>query len=516
MDISAFLASNLPAIAPEIGLTILAVVILLLDSYLPGDRRNIAYVAAIGMAVLAITPFVWSPGVAGACVDCWGGMIRHDIMAQVFKVMVLFAGAITCLMAVNDSHVGQKGEFYLIITICTVGGCLMAGASDLIMLFIALETVSIPLYVLAGFRRTDERSSESGMKYFLFGSFASAMLLYGLSLLYGFTGSTNLSLIAEALASADVASETGIIPVLGALTLVVVGFGFKISAAPFHFWTPDVYEGAPTPVTGFVSVASKAASFALLMRFFMSAFPAAVVVDNQSIQLFWANLIAIVAIISMTLGNILALRQSNMKRMLAYSSIAQAGYALIGVASLQSIDPVTASVSTETLYAVSSVSFYMFMYTFSNLLVFAGVILFSEAAGTEEISEYAGMQRRSPWLAMVMTIGLLSLAGIPPAAGFVGKFFLFQAAVESGLVGLAIIGVLNSIIALYYYLVVIKIMWVDPGPDEDVQVVIPRPMAWTFGITSIVVILLGVLPAAVIDWAREGAISVAQAMISGL
>lgn len=513
----AFLASHLPAIAPEIGLTFLAVVILLLDSYLPGeDRRSVAYVAAIGMAALAITPFVWFPGAAGACVDCWGGMVRHDIMAQVFKVMVLFAGAITCLMAVADSHIGQKGEFYLIIVITTLGGCLMAGASDLIMLFVALETVSIPLYVLAAFRRTDQRSSESGMKYFLFGSFASAMLLYGLSLLYGFTGSTNLSLVAEALVNGDTTTGAGIVPVLGALTLVVVGFGFKISAAPFHFWTPDVYEGAPTPVTGFISVASKAASFALLMRFFLSVFPAAVVLDNQSIQLFWANLIAIIAVVSMTLGNLLALRQSNIKRMLAYSSIAQAGYALIGVAALQSVDPVTGAVGTETLYAVSSVSYYMFMYTFSNLLVFAGVILFSEAAGTEKISEYAGMQRRSPWLAMVMTIGLLSLAGIPPAAGFVGKFFLFQAAVESNLAGLAIIGVLNSIIALYYYLVVIKVMWVDPGPDEDVEIAIPRPLAWTFGITSIVVLILGVLPAALIDRAREGALSVVQLMISAM
>lgn len=507
MDIGAFLASQLPAIAPEIGLTILAVVILLLDSYMPGDRRNIAYVAAITMAGLAITPFIWYPGAAGACVDCWGGMIRHDMLAQVFKVMVLFAGAITSLMAVSDSGVGAKGEFYLIITVSTLGGCLMAGASDLIMLFVALETVSIPLYVLAGFRRTDERSSESGMKYFLFGSFASAMLLYGLSLLYGFAGTTNLTAIAEVLASGEAATGDNIVPVLGAMTLVIVGFGFKISAAPFHFWTPDVYEGAPTPVTGFVSVASKAASFALLMRFFMATFPAAVVLDNQSIQFFWANLVAIIAVISMTLGNVLALRQENIKRMLAYSSIAQAGYALIGVASLQTVDPT---------YAVSSVAFYLFMYTFSNLLVFAGIILFSEAAGTEKISEYAGMQRRAPWLAMVMTIGLLSLAGIPPAAGFVGKFFLFQAAVEANLVGLAIIGVLNSIVALYYYLVVIKVMWVDAGPDDDQLIQIPRPLAWSFGIASIAVLILGVLPAGLIDRAREAAQDVAQAMISGM
>ncbi|MDQ7036706.1 MAG: NADH-quinone oxidoreductase subunit N [Anaerolineae bacterium] len=335
-------------------------------------------------------------------------------------------------------------------------------------------------------------------------------MLYGLSLLFGFTGETQLTAIAASLTSSESILGTNILPALAALTLVIVGFGFKISAAPFHFWTPDVYEGAPTPVTAFISVASKAASFAVLMRFFIGVFPDAVQLDGQSVQAFWTGLITVMAVVSMTLGNVLALRQENMKRMLAYSSIAQAGYALVGVAALQSVDQ---AVMTS---AISSVAFYMFMYTFSNLLVFAGVILFSEAAGTEKISEYAGMQRRSPWLAVTMTIGLLSLAGIPPAAGFFGKFFLFQAAVQANLAGLAIIGVLNSIVALYYYLLVIKIMWVDPGKDEDQAIKIPAPLAWTFGITTIVVLLLGVVPAPIIGWARDGAAAVAQAVTIGL
>jgi len=508
------LLASLPVVAPEIGLTILAIVVLLIDSYLPDARKNIAYVAAIGMALLAITPLIpgWAPE-PGTSELFWGGMVRHDLLAQIFKVMVLLAGSITSLMAVKDSGVGHQGEFYLIIIISTLGGTLMSAAADLIMVFLALETVSIPLYILASFRRHDERSSESGMKYFLFGSFASALLLYGFSLLYGFTGATRLDLIAESLITGQSAVGGSIVPILAALVLVVVGFGFKVSAAPFHFWTPDVYEGAPTPVTGYISVASKAASFAVLMRFFLSVFPETLALEGQSVQVFWANLITLVSIVSMTLGNVLALRQSNMKRMLAYSSIAQAGYALIGVAALQNINPATGAL--DPTYAVSSVAFYMFMYTFSNLLVFAGVILFSEAAGTEEIREYAGMQRRSPWLAMIMTIGLLSLGGIPPAAGFVGKFFLFQAAVEANLVGLAIIGVLNSIVALYYYLVVIKILWVDEGKDEDKAIPIPRALAWTFGIASIAILLLGVLPSAVIDWARDGATAIAQVVIAG-
>lgn len=509
MSILDYLATNLPAIAPEVGLTILAMVILLVDSYRPDTKSNIGYLTAIVMALLAITPFIpsWSPALGESSLK-WGGMIRHDLLASMFKVMILFAGSITSLMAVKDSNVGQKGEFYLIITISSLGACLLAASADIVMLFVALETVSIPLYILAGFSHSDARSSESGLKYFLFGSFASAILLYGLSLLFGFTGETQLTEIAASLASGESMIGTNILPALAALTLVVVGFGFKISAAPFHFWTPDVYEGAPTPVTAFISVASKAASFAILMRFFIGVFPDAVQFDGQSIQAYWTGLITVAAVVSMTLGNVLALRQENMKRMLAYSSIAQAGYALVGVAALQSVDATTA--------AISSVAFYMFMYTFSNLLIFAGVILFSEAAGTEKISEYAGMQRRSPWLAITMTIGLLSLAGIPPAAGFFGKFFLFQAAVQANLAGLAVIGVLNSIVALYYYLVVIKIMWVDTGKDEDQLIKIPTALAWTFGVTTIVVILLGVVPAPIIGWARDGAAAVAQAVTIGL
>jgi NADH-quinone oxidoreductase subunit N len=497
VDFVNFFSNNSIAIAsvlPELGLTVLAMVILLVDSYRPNMKSQIGYIAAIGMALLTLVPFFPGWGaVQGESTLVWGGMLRYDILSQVFKTMVLFAGAITSLMAVSDSDTGQKGEFYLIITISTLGGTLLASAADLIMIFVALETVSIPLYILASFSRKDQRSSESGLKYFIFGSFASALLLYGFSLLFGFTGQTRIDLIAEALATGQTVIGGSIFPVMVAVLLVVVGFGFKISAAPFHFWTPDVYEGAPTPVTAFVSVASKAASFAILMRFFLGVFP--VVLDNQSMAVFWTNTLTIASIISMTLGNVLALRQENMKRMMAYSSIAQAGYALMGVAAL----------SASGVFAISSVTFYMFMYTFSNLLVFAGVILFAEAAGTEKIAEYAGMQRRSPWLAVAVTVGLLSLGGIPPAAGFFGKFFVFQAAVDAHLEGLAIIGVLNAIVALYYYLTIIKVIWVDEGKDEDKPIIIPRAMGWTFGISTIVVIILGVLPSPIIQWAREGA-----------
>jgi NADH-quinone oxidoreductase subunit N len=490
---------SLPAIAPEIGLTILAIVVLFLDVYLPESQRGgIPYVTAVFMGLLALTPLVWGPPAPGAegyaeNLLYWGGMVRHDTLSQIFKVMVLLAGAITALMAVGVRGVGRKGEFYLIIIVSTLGACLLSAAADLIMVFLALETLSIPLYILAAFKREDGRSAESGMKYFLFGAFASALMLYGFSLLYGFTGQTNLYMIAGFLSTALADFP---IPVLGAMVLIVVGFGFKISAVPFHFWTPDVYEGAPTPVTAYLSVASKAASFALLVRFFIAVFPLDLVVGDQVIHNFWVTLMAVLATVSMTLGNVLALPQRNIKRLLAYSSIAQAGYTLIGVAAIQS----------QTEQGVAAVGFYLFMYTFTNLLAFAVVILFSEATGSETIADLAGLNRRSPWLALTMTVALLSLGGIPPTAGFFGKFFLFNAAVEANLTWLAVVGVLNAIVALYYYLVVIKVMYVDRSVDEDKPIPMSVSYVWVLGITTVVVIVLGTFGAQVVfNWAAEGA-----------
>ena len=489
--------AQLPSVLPEIGLTVLAVVVLFADIYgSVATRRNVVYVSAVGMALLALVPLVWQPDPAlyENGILLWGGMVNYDPLSQIFKVMLLLAGAVTCLMAAGDKGVGDKGEFYLIVIVATLGGLMMSSAADLILVFVALETLSIPLYMLASFRRGDQRSAESGMKYFLYGAFASAIMLFGFSLLYGFAGTTNLAGIADAMSGG---LGDGVVAVMTALVMVVVGFGFKISAVPFHFWTPDVYEGAPTPVTAFVSVSSKAASFALLLRFLTAVFPADLAVAGVLIQDFWVNLLVVVSIVSMTLGNVVALRQSNIKRLLAYSSIAQAGYTLIGVAALQG--------ANDSL-AVASVSFYMFMYIFTNLLVFGAVILFIAKTDTEEISDMAGLNRRSPWLALFITIGLLSLGGIPPAAGFFGKFFLFQAAVNSNLVGLALIAVTNAIIALYYYLVVIKVMYVDVGPDDDLPIGIPRVYGWSLGITALIVILLGTVAVTPIyDWAALGA-----------
>jgi NADH-quinone oxidoreductase subunit N len=493
---------SLPAIAPEVGLTIMAIVVLALDLYLPeSQRRNIAIVTGIGLLATALLYLLlWFPtngeptGLGAAAGLYWGGMVRHDTLAQIFKVMVLCAGALTALMTIDVRGLGRKGEFYLIVIVSTLGGCLIAGASDLIMVFLGLETMTIPLYVLAAFRRDDQRSPESGMKYLLFGSFASAILLYGLSLLYGFTGQTNLQAIAAYLGSD--AFSANAFPVLLAMTLIVVGFGFKISAAPFHFWTPDVYEGAPTPVAAFLSVASKAASFALVVRFLVEVFPNGLIIGGQAIPNFWGNLVIVLAVVSMTLGNVIALAQKNIKRLLAYSSIAQAGYTLIGVAALQA--------APDT--ATAAIGFYMLMYTFTNLLAFAVIVLFSEATGSETVADLAGLSHRAPWLALTLTIALLSLAGVPPAAGFFGKFFLFQAAVEANLTWLAMVGVLNAIIGLYYYLYIVKVMYVDHSPDEDKPIPVSRTLAWVVGAATIVVILLGTFGVQpVFNWALQGA-----------
>jgi NADH-quinone oxidoreductase subunit N len=497
MDMQNFVfLEQLPAVLPELALMLLALIVLASDvgflgiSALPESRKGlIPYIAGLGLMAIAIIPLTTGPNNA----LLWGGMVRHDVLAQVFKTIAIIAGAFTCFIAANTRDLGTRGEFYLIIIVSTLGATLLSASADLIMIFIALETISIPLYILATFKRNDDRSTESGVKYFLFGSFASAIMLYGFSLLYGFTGQTNIYLIAEYLTTEAFVGNA--IPVLVSAVLVIVGFGFKISAVPFHFWTPDVYEGAPTPVTAFVSVASKAASFAVLVRFLIAVFPQGLTIGETQIPDFWVALMAASAVVSMTLGNFVALRQKNIKRLLAYSSIAQAGYTLVGVAAIQG----------QSEQSVASIAFYMVMYTFTNLLAFAVIVIFSEATGSENIADFASLHRRNPWMALTMTIAFLSLAGIPPAAGFFGKFFLFNAAVEAGLVWLAIIGVLNSIVALYYYLIVIKVMYVDHHPDEDQPLRITTTNAWVLGANTIIVILLGVIPGAIFNWALQGA-----------
>jgi NADH-quinone oxidoreductase subunit N len=488
------------AILPEILMTILAVTVLAFDLVWRKNRRQeIGYIAGFGL--LAIAGIVWlfgAPVSSGKLSDqlLLGGMVRNDDLAQIFRVMVLIAGGLSCLISMGEERLRDRGDYYAILIVSVIGASLVSAAADLIMIFLALETLSITLYLLAAYLRDSDRSAEAGLKYFLFGAFASAISLYGLSLVYGFTGKTNIYELGK-LISANGLNDP---PVLVALGMVLVGFGFKISAVPFHFWTPDVYEGAPTPITSLLSTASKAASFGLLVRFLLAVFPPAellgAVETVRDYSSFWVQLTSVLAVVSMVLGNLLALVQGNIKRLLAYSTIAHAGYVLMGVA----------AISTDKSGAgAAAVAFYLFMYVLTNTLAFAVVILFINTTGSEEIKDFAGLSRRNPWLGLGMTLALLSLGGIPPAAGFVGKFLLFRAAIDAGLVWLALVGVVTVIISLYYYLVIVKVMYMEDSPtDEPIR--IGTPYAWAIGITSAGVILFGtILVSPLLDWATDAA-----------
>jgi len=409
-------------------------------------------------------------------------MLRHDWLGFSFTLLFLFGAALTSLFAMEMKSLGQRGEFYLLLLVSTIGMSLMASSADLIMLFLAIETTSIPLYILAGFYTLDDKSTESGFKYFLFGAMTSAVMLYGFSLIYGFTGTTDIYEITEMVKTGDVSLTLA----MGTMILVMVGFGFKISVVPFHFWAPDVYEGAPTPVAGFLSTASKAAGFAVLMRILLTVYADPVVIP------YWVILVAALSVFSMTLGNAMAIPQKNIKRLLAYSSIAHAGYALIGVAALSEL-------------GIASVIFYLIVYVITNLAAFGIVAAFWRISASDQIADYAALSRRSPTLAIIMMVTFLSLAGMPPLGGFVAKFFVFAAAVKAGLVWLAIIGVLNTIVGLYYYLVVLKVVYLFRSEDEDMPVPMTRPYALALTILVVGIILLGTLFGPWAEWSTRAA-----------
>jgi NADH-quinone oxidoreductase subunit N len=349
------------------------------------------------------------------------------------------------------------------------------------MLFLAIETTSIPLYIMAGFMTDDDKSTESGFKYLLFGAMTTAVMLYGLSLLYGFAGTSNIYAMATAIGAGAVPG-----PVLvGALVLVLLGFGFKVALVPLHFWAPDVYEGAPTPVTAFLSTASKAAGFAVLARVMVAAFP--------SILHDWQNIIGILAVLSMTVGNVIALTQKNIKRLLAYSSIAHAGYALLGVVAASEL-------------GVASVVYYFLVYAVTNLAAFAIVVIVWHTVGSDEIEDYAGLSRRSPMLALAMLLAFLSLAGIPPLGGFIAKVLVFAAAVQANYVGLAVLGVLNSIIGLYYYLIVLKVVYLS-APKSETPVPARAAHKAALIISVLLVLILGVVLAPWFGWATNAGAS---------
>jgi NADH-quinone oxidoreductase subunit N len=443
----------------------LGLLLLIVEPFWKGeDRRNAGWLTAGGLlAIMAVSLFAGRPGEPTIV---FGGMLRYDWLGFFFKMMFIFGAAITALFMMDHETMGKRGESYILLVATTLGMCLMAASADLIMLYLAIETTSIPLYVLAGFMLSDERSTEAGFKYLLYGALTSTIMLYGFSLLFGFAGTTSL----YELASMAVAGQLPLGVALGLVVLIVVGLGFKISIVPFHFWAPDVYMGAPTPIAGFLSTASKAAGFAVLTRLFIVVFP--------YIAYDWASILAVLSAITMTLGNLVALKQSNIKRLLAYSSVAHAGYAMIGVVAVSEL-------------GVTSVVFYLLAYILTNLAAFGIVMAFGRITGSDEIKDYAGMSRRSPGLAIAMLVAFLSLAGMPPFGGFVAKVFVFAAAVQVNMVWLAVVGILNSIIGLYYYLTVLKVVYLYrmEGEDEEAH---PIPLTRPYAI-GLVALTLGIL-----------------------
>jgi NADH-quinone oxidoreductase subunit N len=469
MSIQPFEPKMILAILPEILLVVLAGFVLVFDAiWKPEVKRGLGWMTVGGLLLTMVLSVLFSRPLGDSRL-IFGGMIQQDWLSFAFTLLFIFAAAITAMFAMDMKGVGQKGEFYVLMLVSTVGMCLMASSADLTMLYLAIETTSIPMYILAGFMIHDDKSTESGFKYLLFGAAASTIMLYGFSLLFGFTGQTNIHQIA--LSFYDI--QFSEITIVGSLLLILVGFLFKISAFPFHFWAPDVYEGAPTPIAGFLSTASKAAGFVVLLRILVTIFTPSATPE-------WNNLLAIIAVLTMTIGNVLALVQKNIKRLLAYSSIAHAGYILIGVVAL-------------SFFGISSVVFYLVAYLITNLAAFGIVVTFSNVVGSDDISAYSGLSRRKPWLALAMLVAFLSLAGMPPLAGFVAKFFVFAAAVKVDMIWLAFIGVINSIVGLYYYMTVLKHVYLFRSDDESKPLVISRPYSIALSILVIGIILVGTL-----------------------
>jgi NADH-quinone oxidoreductase subunit N len=479
------------AVVPELAIAILLVAVLSYDRLVPpAQRRRVGLLTAWGtFAILLVTVGIWlfldHPAGTATMQESllWGGMIRHDLVTLVFRVISLIAVTLTTLISLDVPQL-QRGEYFALLLTATIGFSLMAASADMIMLFLALETASISLYVLAGFLIDKRRSTEAGMKYFIYGAFASAVMLYGFSLMYGLTGTSNIYEIAFALRNSVIPADANAVLLLAGM-MILVGFGFKVSAVPFHFWTPDVYEGAPAPVTAFISTASKAAGFAVLLRVFSAGMIGTPEIGNA----WWSTLVAI-TVVTMTVGNILAIFQSNIKRMLAYSSIAQAGYALIGLVAL------TPDGGGATL-------FYLLMYVVTNIAAFGVIVLVGRETKSDEMRDFYGLSRRSPYLALAMLFALLSLGGIPPTAGFFGKFFVFKAAVEADLWWLAFIGVLNAFIGLYYYLTVVKYIYLYRSDEDAVRIPVSRAARIALAFTVFGILYLGVFAGPAFEWTRE-------------
>jgi NADH-quinone oxidoreductase subunit N len=470
-------------VLPEIVLSVVALLIMFLEAVLSEEQKKIfGPLSIVGLAA-ALGAALAAGGDPGAA---FHNMLVVDGFATFFRVLVIGVGLLAVFSSIEylDRERSNGGEYYALILFSIVGQSIMVSANELIMVFIGLEISSISSYVLAGYLRDDPRNNESALKYFLLGSFATAFLLYGVAWIYGLTGSTNLSLIRQALASGSAPSLafTGT-----AAALILVGLAFKLSAAPFQIWAPDVYQGAPAPISAFLSTGPKAASFAILVRIFMTAF--------EPIASHWEPIIWVIALATMIIGNFAALQQTNIKRMLAYSSIANAGYVLIAVAANSDIGS-------------AAVMFYMAAYALTNLGAFAVVThIARKGERYVMIEDFAGLSQRQPAMAAMFTIFLLSLIGVPLTGGFFGKFYVFKAALDSHLVWLTVLGLLNSAVAAYYYLRVLVVMYMkDPVASPEANAPAGAALQFAVYAAAFGTLLLGIFPGWVLDVANRAAL----------
>ncbi|MEO6589541.1 MAG: NADH-quinone oxidoreductase subunit N [Pyrinomonadaceae bacterium] len=483
---------NLQIILPETIVAVAGIIVMLYDSFFPKQRGVTGAISLIGLAVSAIVLYMmWNEPMTG-----WNGMIAHDNLRMTFSFVFLLVTALTILIStvwIERENV-PVGEYHALLMFGTFGMMFMASGNDLVILFLGLETLSIATYVMAGLRKSDLRSNESAMKYFILGSFASAFLLYGMALIYGATGTTNITEIAVSVGNANFPA---LLLIGGAM--LIVGFGFKAAVVPFHVWTPDVYEGAPTPVTAFMAAGPKAAAFASFMRVFVLGFP--LVAGAQAAGYLhdsWINALSIMAILTMTVGNFAAIMQNNVKRMLAYSSIAHAGYALVGF--------IVAGMAKDTASrdaAIASVAFYMLTYAVTNLGAFAVVALLAEKNDRRtEFEDYNGIGFRAPVIAFTLSLFMLSLLGIPLTAGFMGKVLVFRPALEAGntlLTATVIIAVINTAISAYYYLRLIVVMFFRERTTDWFVPKMPVGLAVVILVTVIGVFYLGIFSDGIIE-----------------
>ncbi len=487
------LLGDITKFLPEITLTVMFLVAICADLMF---RKSPQIVAGITLTGLILSgAFVLNQ--SGMNESIFGNMIAVDPFAVFFKVIILMSAIFVIVFSLSSVELQtasrRLGEYYSLLGGLALGMMLMAGASNLLMMYLAIELSSVSSYILAGFTKEAPDSSEASLKYVIYGGLSSGLMLYGISIIYGLTGSLDIYEINHVLAQGSVSGSA--LAIAGILTLV--GFGYKISAVPFHFWTPDVYEGSPITITAFLSVASKAGGFAVMIRFFKGVFidPSATHLPEgmwASLSGFeWYHVVAAISVVTMTLGNLVALWQDNMKRLLAYSSIAHAGYMLMGVVVL----------SNEGLAAILV---YFMVYLFMNLGAFYIVMVIANKTGSEDVEDYKGIGKRAPFLGVALTVFLISLTGLPPTAGFIGKLYLFAALLNSGWIWLAIVGALNSVISLYYYAKVLRNMYLrsEASEKKTEMIDIPRVQVATVLVLLVPVIALGLYFTPLVEMAQ--------------